>query len=222
MPSILIIDDDPSLRKMLRFRLKDSFEVFDSASPRDGLMLALQHQPDAILVDLMMPGNTGFEICQTIASLSFTEMIPIFIISGAPKTLYRDFCYTLGARAYFEKPIDFDLLQKRLAETLGNRREDHRAEPRVRLRLGIKLRGTDQKGVAFEVLTSTENVSRHGFACSFDATLSQNTVVDLFMWTRAAKRFVGKARLVWLQSPETELTQRFGFRFVEEPREWIF
>ena len=123
MPCILIIDDDKSARRMLSFRLKDAYEVLDTASPQDGLILALQHKPDVILVDLMMPGHTGFEVCQTISALSFTELIPVFVVSGAPKTLYKDFCYTLGAKAYFEKPIDFDLLQERLADALSNPRE---------------------------------------------------------------------------------------------------
>jgi len=222
MPCILIIDDDKSLRRMLSFRLKDSYEVLDTASPKDGLMLALQHKPDVILVDLLMPGHTGFEFCQTIAALSFTELIPVFVISGAPKTLYKDFCYTLGAKSYFEKPIDFDLLQRRLEDILGNRLEDRRIEPRIRLRLGIKLRGIDQKGDPFEILSSTDNVSRSGFACCLDVMLSQNAVVELFLWTRTAHRFVGQARFVWLESPEAVLTQRCGFRFIEEPREWIF
>jgi DNA-binding response OmpR family regulator len=222
MPRVLIIDDDLSLRKMIRFRLKDSYEIFDAASPEEGLMLALQHKPDVILLDLMMPGQTGFAVCQTIASLSFTELTPVCVISGAPKALYRDFCYTLGAKSYFEKPVDFDLLQKGLTEVLRSRHEDRRIESRVRLRAGVKLRGVDQKGNPFEVFTSTENVSRHGFACSLEVMLSQNAVVELFLWTRTAKRFVGQGRLVWLESPETVLTQRCGFRFVEEPREWIF
>ena len=222
MPSVLIIDDDASLRKMLRFRLKDSYEILDTASPKEGLMLALQHKPDAILVDLMMPANSGFEVCQTIAALSFTELIPIFVISGAPKALYKDFCYTLGAKGYFEKPIDFDLLQERLAAVLSNRPKDHRSEPRIRLKLGIKLRGMDEKGAPFEILTSTEDVSRYGFACSLDISLSRDACVEVFLWTRTAHRFVGQARFVWQESPEAVLTQRCGFRFVEEPREWIF
>lgn len=185
-------------------------------------MLALQHKPDAILVDLMMPGHTGFEVCQTLAALSFTELIPVFVISGAPKSLYKDFCYTLGAKGYFEKPVDFDLLQSRLAATLATSRKDRRIEPRIRLRLGIKLRGRDQKEAPFEILTTTENVSRHGFACSLDVALNQNAVVELFLWTRTAHRFVGQARLVWLDSPEAALKQKCGLRFIEDPREWIF
>ena len=125
MPRILIIDDDDSIRRMLRFRLKEAYEIIDTASPEEGLILALQHKPDAILVDLMMPAHTGFEVCQTLAGLSFTELIPVFVISGAPKAIYKDFCDELGAKGYFEKPIDFNLLQPRLAAF----REIYRCRP---------------------------------------------------------------------------------------------
>ena len=222
MPRVLIIDDDESLRKMLRFRLKDSYEILDTASPKEGLMLALQHKPDAILVDLMMPGHTGFEVCQTLAGLSFTELVPVFVISGAPKALYKDFCYPLGAKGYFEKPIDFDLLQTQLAAALSKGPEDRRIEPRVRLRLGVNLRGRDEKDRAFEIVTSTEDVSRRGFSCSLSVLLSQNAIVEVFLWTRTVRRFIGQAQLAWLRWPEMAPTPSCGFRFIEEPREWIF
>ncbi len=61
MPKLLIIDDDESLRKVLRFRLKDSYDILDSSSAEEALTLALQHKPDAILLDLMMPRYSGFE-----------------------------------------------------------------------------------------------------------------------------------------------------------------
>src|SRR5579863_7625261 len=156
MKRILIIDDDDAVRKMLRFRLKDSFELIDTASPQEGLILALQSKPDAILVDLMMPGHTGFEVCQTLAGLSFTQLIPVFVVSGAPKAIYKDFCDALGARGYFEKPIDFNLLQERLAAALSKDRENRRREARIRLRVGLKLRGRDANERSFEVLTFAE------------------------------------------------------------------
>lgn len=219
---ILIIDDDEALRKMLRFRLQENYEVIDTSSPEQGLILALQNKPDAILVDLMMPSHTGFEVCQTLHSLTFTEVIPIFVISGAPKALYKDFCHTLGASGYIEKPIDFDALQTKLSVVLGAGRRDRRAEARVNLRLGVKLRGVDHKGEPFEMLTSTENVSRHGFTCGVNVRLNENAVVDLFVWTRTSRRFTGQAKLVWLDWPDMALMPLAGFRFVQEPVEWIF
>ena len=54
--------------------------------------------------------------------MSFTELIPVFVVSGAPKALYKDFCDSMGVSGYFEKPIDFDLLQQRLSAVIGRRR----------------------------------------------------------------------------------------------------
>jgi DNA-binding response OmpR family regulator len=221
MPRILIIDDDESVRRMLRFRLKDSYEVMDTSSPEEGIILALQHKPDVVLVDLMMPAHTGFEVCQTLSALSFTEMVPVFVISGAPKALYKDFCDSTGASGYFEKPIDFNSLQERLAAALSRPRENRRVEARIRLRISLKLRGTDAKGNSFEALVFTENVSRRGFACGLSASLKRNAVIEVFLWTPTAHRFTGEARLAWLQHTETP-AQICGFQFLGEPREWIF
>lgn len=221
MTRILIIDDDDSVRRMLRFRLKDTYDIIDTPSPEEGLILALQHKPDAVLVDLMMPAHTGFEVCQTLAGLSFTQLIPVFVVSGAPKIIYKDFCDALGAKGYFEKPIDFNLLQARLAATLAKDRENRRREARVRLRVGLKLRGRDIKDNTFETLTLTEDVSRRGFACRLGASLGRNAVVEVFLWIPTAHRFTGEARLAWLRFPET-LEQLCGFEFLGDPREWIF
>jgi CheY-like chemotaxis protein len=80
--TLLLIDDDDSVRKMMAFRLKDAYTIIDSGSPEEALALALQHKPAAVLLDLMMPKYSGFEVCQTLSSLSFTAHIPILIVSG--------------------------------------------------------------------------------------------------------------------------------------------
>jgi DNA-binding response OmpR family regulator len=221
MKRVLIIDDDEAVRRMLRFRLKDSYEIIDTASPEEGLLLALQRKPDAVLVDLMMPAHTGFEVCQTLAGLSFTQLIPVFVVSGAPKAIYKDFCDALGARGYFEKPVDFNLLQERLAAVLSRDRENRRREARIRLRVGLKLRGRDTKETPFEILTFTENVSGRGFSCGLNVPLSRNAVVEVFLWITVAHRFTGEARLAWVKFPNTP-EQMCGFEFLGDPREWIF
>ena len=221
MARILIIDDDDAIRRMLRFRLKDRHEIVDTESPEQGLLLALQQKPDAIFVDLMMPGHTGFEICQTLAGLSFTQLIPVFVISGAPRAIYKDFCDALGAQGYFEKPIDFNALQARLDAILGKKRENRRREARVRLRVGLKLRGRDTKENPFEILTFSEDVSSRGFACGLNVPLARNAVVEVFLWIPVAHRFTGEARHVWTKYPEKP-EQMCGFEFLGDPREWIF
>ena len=219
MPRILIADDDQSVRRVLRFRLKDSYEIFDTGSPEEALALALQHKPDAILLDLMMPRFSGLEVCQTLASMSFTQMIPVFIISGESASRYKDFCENIGAKGYFQKPIDFEALQARLGEFLNGKRLDRRAEPRIRLRVMLRIRGTTPTGKPFEMVSATENVSVHGFFCSGSASIQPGTIVDVFL-IPAGQRLCGRARMVRAERPGTP-AQGYGFQFVGDPVDWI-
>src|ERR1700680_1489402 len=159
MHKLLIVDDDRSMRSLLRVRLSDAYQVFDTEDPEQALALALEHKPDAVLLDLMMPKFSGFEVCQTLTSLSFTQQIPIFIVSGEVAAKYNVFCENLGSAGYFEKPVDFNQLRACLAAVLRDKRAERRTEARVRLNVILKLRGKDKNGTPFELFTTTENVS---------------------------------------------------------------
>lgn len=218
MSQILIIDDDDSVRKALRFRLKDSFEIIDTGSPEEALALALQHKPDAILLDLMMPKYSGFEICQTLSSLSFTQHIPIFIVSGESSARYKDFCESLGAKGFFQKPVDIDALKTKLKKLIASSHPNDRAEPCVRLRVMLKLGWVDSAGAPSELLTMTENVSRNGFLCGCQAQLKEGAIVDVYLGRE--RQFVGKAHVVRVDWPGTP-GQRCTFQFNDKPQEWI-
>jgi len=219
MPRILIVDDDEAQRRVLRFRLKDTYEIIDTGSPEEALALALQHKPDAILLDLMMPHYSGFEVCQTLSSMSFTQLIPIFIVSGESAGRYQEFCENLGAKGYFQKPVDFEALQARLAAVVQTKNGNRRTEPRVRLKVRLKIRGTTADGKQFELLTATENVSARGFFCACDAAVKKDELVDVLIAT-TGEQFTGKARIVRVESPGTP-AQTCGFRFVDKPIDWV-
>ncbi len=126
MSKVLIVDDDEAIRRLVRINLLDLYEIFDTGKPEEALALALEHKPDAILLDLRMPGYSGFELCKTFTTFSATQLIPVFIISGEGGAKTKDFCRDLGATAYFEKPVNFDALRARLAEALAGRRTERR------------------------------------------------------------------------------------------------
>src|SRR5579864_1460816 len=153
MDKILLVDDDDALRGLLKMRLSDTYETIDTGNPVQALELALQHKPRAILLDLMMPDCSGFELCQSFHNLSYTSRIPIFVVTGESAAKYRDYMSNLGAAGYFEKPIDFINLKARLAAELNNRPLERRAHVRVRMRLIVKLKGTDASQRSFEQLT---------------------------------------------------------------------
>lgn len=219
MSRLLIVDDDESVRKVLRFRLKDSYEVLDTGSPEDALAIALQQKPDAILLDLMMPKYSGFEICQTLSSMSFTQMIPIFIVSGESALRYKDFCANLGAKGYFQKPVDFEALENRLSTVLEGRHGDRRCEPRVKLRVTLKIKGITAKEEAVELVTTTDNVSAHGFLAGCSIPLKTGSTVEVLIMA-VGQQPVGKARVVRVEWPETP-GQRCAFQFLDQPLNWV-
>jgi CheY-like chemotaxis protein len=219
MGKVLVVDDDEALRRLMRLELSDAYEVIDSGEPEQGLALALEHRPDAILLDLRMPKYSGYELLQTFTSFSRTQMIPVIIVSGEAGGQTKEHCKQLGAAGYFEKPIDFEALRACLSQNAKARRTPPRTEVRVRLRVPLKLEGTDSHGKKFSEVATTENVSLSGFLCGCTAQLAGDSVVDVYL-TSTRGDYVGKARIVHVDSKGAPL-QRYGCRFIEKTGPWV-
>jgi DNA-binding response OmpR family regulator len=219
MSKLLVVDDDDAMRKVIRLNLADSYEIIDTGEPEHALALALEHKPDAILLDLRMPKYSGFELCQTFTSFSSTQMIPVLVISGEGGAKTKQFCRDLGAVAYFEKPVDFDALRLQLGDFLKTRRKERRSEVRVRLRVPLKLIGTGENGDAFEILTTSENVSRSSFLCACAVAMAEGFGVEVYL-VSARDEYVGKARIIRSELKETPYP-RYGFRFTDKAGHWV-
>jgi CheY-like chemotaxis protein len=218
-PRILVIDDDEAIRKLLRFRLKNSYEIVDTGSPEDALALALETRPEVILLDLSMPKYSGIEVCGALGSLSITQKIPIVIVSGAPSDRYKEICENIGAKAYFQKPVDIDGLRKTLEQLIEHRRAEPHGDHRVKLKLALTLRATDAKGTVYDTPATTENVSANDFLATCASAFSYGATVEVF-FPKNMESSVGKARVTRVDSPGTAF-QRYDFRFTEKPKEWI-
>ena len=220
MEKILVVDDDDAMRGLIKMRLADTYQTIDTGDPVQALGLALEHKPRAILLDLMMPDCSGFELCQSFHNLSYTSRIPIFVVTGESAEKYRSYMNNLGATGYFEKPIDFAQLKSRLAAELNGRVQERRSHVRVRMKLILKLKGNDEFQRSFEQLTTTENVSAGGFLCALPLTLNMDSTFDVFLSGSGHDRFVGRVRMVRREAPDTPW-QRYAFQFIERSAEWI-
>jgi CheY-like chemotaxis protein len=217
MRRLLIVDDDEAMRRLLRVNLSDSYEIIDTADPDQALALVMEHKPDAILMDLQMPGRSGFDLCRAFGSTSKTQPIPIFVVSGETGPAAKESCQAMGVTGYFEKPVDFEALRTSLA-TVKRQTVIPRREIRVQVRVSVKLCGTDINGKEFEETTMTENASVSAFLCGCAAALQMDSVVDVFL-ARGTER-VGTARMVRSEQRPGSSTL-YAFRFVDKTGEWI-
>ena len=165
MPKLLVVDDDDAVRRFMKVSLSSQHEIVDTAVPDEALALALEHKPDAILLDLRMPRYSGYELCHTLSSLSATQLIPVIIVSGEAGEKTKQLCKELGAIAYFEKPLQVDQLLSFLEATLKTRRVERRSEVRVRLNvaLALSLKPSAAKPAPQEIVTTTENLALNSF-----------------------------------------------------------
>jgi len=219
MGKLLVVDDDEALRRLIRLELSDHYEVIDSGEPEQGLALALENEPDAILLDLRMPNYSGYELLEMFTSFSRTRKIPVIIVSGECGGQTKEHCKQLGAAGYFEKPIDFEVLRASLGRIAKTRRIVPRTEVRVQLRVPLKLRWTGSDGKKFEEVATTENVSLSGFLCVCAADLAIDSIIEVSM-TSNGNDYVGKARIVREDSKAPPL-RHYGCRFVEKTGPWV-
>lgn len=220
MSKLLIVDDDDAVRRFMRTSLSPHHEIVDTAVPEEALALALEHKPDAILLDLRMPKYSGYELCHTLTTLSSTQLIPVIIVSGEAGDTTKQLCRKLGATAYFEKPLDIDHLVSFLNGMLSKRRVERRSEIRVRLNVALKLSPQRNSGPApVELLTTTENLALSSFLCACSADFEDGEIVRVST-VGPSGRFVGTATVIRSEGKPAPMV-RYAFRFVTRDGEWI-
>lgn len=105
-PRILVADDDDGLRQLLRLIFaREGFEVFEAASGEQALALAVAVDPAIILLDVMMPGLDGYDVCRRLKSDQRTGDVPVVFVSAAEDVARRNDLQKLGAAACIQKPI---------------------------------------------------------------------------------------------------------------------
>ena len=116
---VLVVDDSATDRHVLAAMLeKNGYEVFTAESGIEALDKADRVRPDVILMDVVMPGTSGFQVTRTISKNETTKHIPIIICSSKGQETDKIWGFRQGAREYLVKPIaESDLLQKIAALT---------------------------------------------------------------------------------------------------------
>jgi len=115
--SILIIDDSRTVVHALKTILEQAgYSTIAASDGKRGIELALEYQPDLILMDIVMPGINGFKATRLLRKDARTEDIPIIIMSGNEQATEKFWGMRLGANEFLSKPVQRGLLFKMLSE----------------------------------------------------------------------------------------------------------
>jgi len=121
-PKVLIIDDDPTLRRLVQVVFeRDGFDVSLASEGSEGVRLALMNPPNIIILDIMMEGLHGFEVCKMLRANSSMQRTAIIIVSGKSYKPDIDRAMELGADSYVVKPFSPKELLKIAIEHMNER-----------------------------------------------------------------------------------------------------
>ena len=124
---ILIVEDEKDIVKMLDYNLKkENFRVLSCGDGEDALKLASREQPDLILLDLMLPGIDGLEVCKSLKNERKTANIPIIMLTAKSQETDKVIGLELGADDYITKPFSPRELIARIKAVLRRSRERDR------------------------------------------------------------------------------------------------
>jgi two-component system, OmpR family, alkaline phosphatase synthesis response regulator PhoP len=116
---VLVVEDEESILELLRYNLdKAGFTVIPAASGEDGLALARRRRPDLILLDLMLPGMDGLEVCRMLKKSKETENIPVVMLTARGEEADIVAGLELGADDYLTKPFSPRVLLAHIRATL--------------------------------------------------------------------------------------------------------
>lgn len=117
--SILICDDEPSLRELMRVSLDGAYEFHEAADGSEAIDLFDRLRPALVLLDVMMPGQSGLEVLEHIRAEPELTQTPVVVISAFSSSEDRAAALELGATAFLGKPFDPDKLRTLVDELVA-------------------------------------------------------------------------------------------------------
>ncbi|MEE2757031.1 MAG: response regulator [Myxococcota bacterium] len=123
-PIIMLADDDIEIRRILVRALNDlDAEILEASDGEEALETIIQRQPDLVILDVMMPTLSGWELCKYIRSKPNLEHIAVLMLTAIGRTVNEMTSPLYGADAYMDKPFDI----QEVLETVNNLLTEARA-----------------------------------------------------------------------------------------------
>jgi two-component system, OmpR family, alkaline phosphatase synthesis response regulator PhoP len=120
---ILVIEDDPATSRLVDYSLRhEGYQVITASNGLEGVRKARSESPDLVILDVMLPGMDGFEICQRLKSEPITAQLPILMFSAKAQEIDRDTGIKVGADDYLTKPSAPSEIVRRVQKLLTRKK----------------------------------------------------------------------------------------------------
>jgi putative two-component system response regulator len=146
-PKLLLVDDEPTNLQVLRHILRDEYRLLFAKDGATALAMALAEQPALILLDIMMPDMTGYEVCKTLKQDAATRDIPVIFVTALADMHDEAAGFAVGGVDYLTKPVSAPVVKARVRTHLSLVTVDELRESRLLIvqRLGLAAEYKDNE-----------------------------------------------------------------------------
>jgi DNA-binding response OmpR family regulator len=225
--TVLVIDDEKDLLELVRYNLeKEHLDVITASDGPSGLEIGLKHKPDLVLLDLMMPGMSGLEVCKQLRADTRTNRVPIIMLTAKAAETDKIVGLEMGADDYITKPFSVRELLARVRAVL--RRTVTAAAPADVIRRGSLVIDIGQHEVTFAgqkiALTATEFRILEYLANRPGRVLSRDDIIDGALGRDAAVfnrtidvHITALRKKLGAGGPHIETVRGFGYKWSDSP-----
>jgi len=146
-PQLLVVDDEPANLQVLRHILQEDYRLLFAKDGAKALELAAREKPELILLDVMMPGMTGYEVCAQLKATPATSTIPVIFVTALADVEDEAQGFAVGAVDYITKPVSPAIVKARVRTHLSLVRVEELRETRLQIvqRLGLAAEYKDNE-----------------------------------------------------------------------------
>ena len=220
---VLIIEDDIDVLDLLSrtFQKTGEFDVISASDGADGLRMARAERPDALLLDLMLPGVTGFEVCRILRADPATKALPIVMVTAKADEFDRINGFELGADDYVVKPFSPREVMLRVKAVLRRRDAPVRDDGQIKAgsivvdleRHAVSLDGRTLKVTTTEFKLLAALIEGQGRVLGRDRLLTQVWGYETAFNTRTVDTHVRRLREKLGEfSDQIQTIRGFGYR----------
>lgn len=223
---ILVIDDEEDLIELVRYNLnKEGFEVAGASDGESGLVQAKRNKPDVVIIDLMLPGIDGLEVCRALRAGSETSHIPLIMLTAKGSESDRVVGLELGADDYITKPFSPRELTARIKALLRRTRGFRQNRSLIRrgeISIDLNSHEVSCQGSAVE-LTATEYRLLQFMASHPGHVFSRNAIIENVLGRDVAVldrtidvHMMSLRRKLGICGQWIETIRGFGYKFRED------